>query len=306
MNAGESMKGGTVERPRGRKQAEARRRTHRLAPGVIGFSLVMVFATFAFVVMPAPVHANPLKICEQCPNAPSQCEPNCGGGGGGTPLSLVLMGSPPSGVSATTGCVSNPGGMCIPQFSSSYSAPITSPSGTYYASTYTALASGGNGAYTYYWSYPGSNGWVAGSSVMSYEPKSVGSFTVSAEITESGFSSVSVGLSVSISAAPEPGGQSYSVRTRWMGPFAQPGRDAVGSQRPASRRRCRHPRQRYPGGDGHRRASGRHPHAIYRRDSRLCSVGWICEPGQRRLLRVGLGSARSFRRRKPGALGILG
>ncbi len=210
MNAGESLKGGTVERPRGRKQAEARRRTHRLAPGVIGFSLVMVFATFAFVVMPAPVHANPLKICEQCPNAPSQCEPNCGGGGGGTPLSLVLMGSPPSGVSATTGCVSNPGGMCIPQFSSSYSAPITSPSGTYYASTYTALASGGNGAYTYYWSYPGSNGWVAGSSVMSYEPKSVGSFTVSAEITESGFSSVSVGLSVSISAAPEPGGQSYS------------------------------------------------------------------------------------------------
>ncbi len=83
MTAGNSMGGRAVGRPRGRKHAEVRRRTHRLAPGVIGLCLVMVLATFVFLILPSPVAADPLKICQQCPNNPSQCEPNCGSGGGG-------------------------------------------------------------------------------------------------------------------------------------------------------------------------------------------------------------------------------
>ena len=84
MTAGKTMCERVVGRPRGRKHVETRRRTRRLAPGAIGLCFVMVFAAVAFVVVPSSVRADPLKICQQCPNAPpGQCEPNCGGGGGG-------------------------------------------------------------------------------------------------------------------------------------------------------------------------------------------------------------------------------
>ncbi len=76
------MNGAILGRPIGRKHIEVRRRTHRLAPGVIGLSLVMIFATFVFVVMPTPAFASSTKAagpaCIQCP-APNQryCYPNC-------------------------------------------------------------------------------------------------------------------------------------------------------------------------------------------------------------------------------------
>jgi len=37
----------------------------------------MILAAVAFVIVPSTALANPLKICQQCPNNPSQCEPNC-------------------------------------------------------------------------------------------------------------------------------------------------------------------------------------------------------------------------------------
>jgi hypothetical protein len=57
---------------------EAHRRARRLAPGVVGLCLVMILATFVFLIVPSPVAADPLKVCQQCPNNPSLCQPNCG------------------------------------------------------------------------------------------------------------------------------------------------------------------------------------------------------------------------------------
>ncbi len=77
MSAGSSTGGKVAGRPIGRKYVETRRRTRKLAPGVVGLCLVMVLATFVFLIVPSPVAADPLKICQQCPNNPSQCQPNC-------------------------------------------------------------------------------------------------------------------------------------------------------------------------------------------------------------------------------------
>jgi len=212
MTAGKTMCEQVVGRPRGRKHVETRRRTRRLAPGVIGLCFVMILASFAFVMVPSPALANPLKVCQQCPNAPSQCEPNCGGGGGGsTPLSVALIASAPSGVSANPACQSDPAGLCVAGYSSSYNAPITASNGELYETTFMSLPAGGAGSYTYYWSYPGVSGWVQGSSIMNYEFSKIGTFSVSVEITESGFSSVQTTITATISAAAEPGGQTYSA-----------------------------------------------------------------------------------------------
>jgi hypothetical protein len=58
MTACKGMRGRTAGRPLGRKHIEVRRRTHRLAPGVIGLSLVMVFAAFVFLIVPSPALAS--------------------------------------------------------------------------------------------------------------------------------------------------------------------------------------------------------------------------------------------------------
>ena len=58
MTACKSVNGRAKGRPRGRGHVEIRRRSHRLAPGVIGLCLVMVLATFAFVVLPSPARAS--------------------------------------------------------------------------------------------------------------------------------------------------------------------------------------------------------------------------------------------------------
>ena len=60
MTAGERMKEGSVGRPRGRRHVEARRRTRRLAPRVIGICLVMILAAVAFVILPSPALASNL------------------------------------------------------------------------------------------------------------------------------------------------------------------------------------------------------------------------------------------------------
>jgi len=61
MTACKSVNGRAKGRPRGRGHVEIRRRSHRLAPGVIGLCLVMVLATFAFVVLPSPARASNLE-----------------------------------------------------------------------------------------------------------------------------------------------------------------------------------------------------------------------------------------------------
>ena len=53
MTAGESAKGGIVGKSRSRKYVEIRRRTRRLAPGVVGLCLVMILASLTLVVSPA-------------------------------------------------------------------------------------------------------------------------------------------------------------------------------------------------------------------------------------------------------------
>ncbi|MHB1916673.1 MAG: PKD domain-containing protein [Thermoplasmata archaeon] len=88
--------------------------------------------------------------------------------------------------------------------------PITAPSGYYYETTFFALASGGDGAYTYYWSYPGSGGWVQGQEVFHYEFNHIGTFSVTALIEDSGFSSVEVTLTATVSQAPQPSPPAWS------------------------------------------------------------------------------------------------
>lgn len=58
MTAGNGPWRKAVGRPRGRKHVEARRRMHRLSPGVIGLCFVLILASFAFVVMPSPALAS--------------------------------------------------------------------------------------------------------------------------------------------------------------------------------------------------------------------------------------------------------
>ncbi len=62
MTVDESMKAGTIERPRGRKHVEAGRRKHRLAPGVIGLCLVMILASFVFVIVPSMASAARVQV----------------------------------------------------------------------------------------------------------------------------------------------------------------------------------------------------------------------------------------------------
>jgi Peptidase A4 family len=65
-----------------RKNVEVRRRSRRLAPGVIGLSLVMISFAFFTVVVPAPVLASgPVSQspdCIPCPGGGGLCYPNCG------------------------------------------------------------------------------------------------------------------------------------------------------------------------------------------------------------------------------------
>jgi hypothetical protein len=70
--------GGTRERTRSRSTAQVRRRSRRLAPGVIGISLLMVFGAFFAVILPGRVLASNASpdYCIKCPNG-SGCEPNC-------------------------------------------------------------------------------------------------------------------------------------------------------------------------------------------------------------------------------------
>ncbi|GEM_PF-477375 len=58
MTAGKSVNARVGGRLGGRKHAEVRRHTRRLAPGVVGICLVMVFAAVAFVVVPSTVRAS--------------------------------------------------------------------------------------------------------------------------------------------------------------------------------------------------------------------------------------------------------
>ncbi len=78
MTSGNGVSGKAVRRPRSRKHVGTCRRKRRLAPGVTGLCIMMMLATFVILIVPSPVAADPLRICQQCPNSPSQCEPNCG------------------------------------------------------------------------------------------------------------------------------------------------------------------------------------------------------------------------------------
>jgi hypothetical protein len=75
------MKRETLARSLGQKHIESRRRTHRLAPGVMGLSLVMIFTAFVFVVVPPPALASgPVSSSPDCIPCPGggRCWPNCG------------------------------------------------------------------------------------------------------------------------------------------------------------------------------------------------------------------------------------
>ena len=80
MTAGNSMGGRAVGRPRGRKHAEARRRTRKLAPGVVGLCLVMILGTFTFLIASPAVAATQVgpagPACIKCPDG-VHCYPNC-------------------------------------------------------------------------------------------------------------------------------------------------------------------------------------------------------------------------------------
>ena len=57
MSAGSSTGGKVAGRPIGRKYVETRRRTRKLAPGVVGLCLVMILGTFTFLIASPAVAA---------------------------------------------------------------------------------------------------------------------------------------------------------------------------------------------------------------------------------------------------------
>jgi hypothetical protein len=67
-----------------RPKSAARRRVHRLAPGAIFLSVLVVLGAFIFVVMPLPafgastISGDGPQVCEHCPDGESGCIPNCG------------------------------------------------------------------------------------------------------------------------------------------------------------------------------------------------------------------------------------
>ena len=68
------MNGAISGRPWGRKHVEARRRTRRLAPGVIGLCLIMILATCVLVGVPASARASGVSPdCVPCPKPPPTC-----------------------------------------------------------------------------------------------------------------------------------------------------------------------------------------------------------------------------------------
>ena len=71
MTAGENMKGGALGRPRGRKHVEARRRTRRLAPGVVGLCLVMILASLTLVASPVNASTAGPARASWIPNGPN-------------------------------------------------------------------------------------------------------------------------------------------------------------------------------------------------------------------------------------------
>jgi|GEM_PF-2615466 len=85
MMATEMGSGNSPRRSHYQASEDERRRSRRLAPGVISICLLMIFGTFVFVVLPLPVVAsNPVKAGPDCIPCPyphqDQCVPNCPGG----------------------------------------------------------------------------------------------------------------------------------------------------------------------------------------------------------------------------------
>jgi hypothetical protein len=91
MTAGKATGRRGAARKLGRGSREQHLKKRRLTPGVILLSLIMIPGFSLTVFIPAQASADPQHICIACPNNPSECEPNCSGGGGGCPVGTVVV-----------------------------------------------------------------------------------------------------------------------------------------------------------------------------------------------------------------------